>query len=1832
VSHYASYDALGHVAKEWQAVSAAGVPAQTWFRQHHYDKLGHKTEMKDPSSVNFVQTAAGVVTTTMQYNAFGEITSRGVSGSTEHEYWEYDLAGRAWHTNEGGGVDKVYLYDRLGRRTSVLQSGGSGSGDKDVSTFTSASAAVANNTLRRTDYKYDALGHVVQEVQAARSESFSDVSVRNTTVGASVPEHGRYVIVTDNGQNSQTQWIPATISLSWPDLSALGDGALKIDVQYSEQQYAYDEGNAVVTESAEVQTSQFFRESSEAATGTTLTIVNPYTNDNPIGGVGSVKHVTISKLDAGGNWVTIADQAVPASTGNVIDVEKVEGFVSQDIQVLDKQTAGAAWTTIPKSLWLDFGAKYMVDLRSYDASRYQYRLVGTMPGGLQTVLFASDLSNTTSTYNGTTQTLRPTINYTVDRWGGVTSESDARNANWVTTYRYDKRGLIYQVITPDASGTGVFTSSVVHHDRLGRQVAVQDGNLHVNRQVLDGNGQVLEEVHADGGKVYNSYNGFGERTSTVDAVGNLTRFAYDKQGNLTDTDRYGYRNADGTTNGFAVYGVVRSGVDLELTSNTPTHQGYLREHNDWDTAGRLLAKTNAAGQTTRYRYDLRGNVVQTTKADGATNTYDAYDSRNRKVAEKDPNANTATWTYDALGQLASHTDIGGHTYTYGHDHARQLTAKTGGGQNVGYSYDAAGQLMRVIDNSAGGDGAALNKITTYQYDLAGHTIAERLTQGGEVYQDNYMAYDALGRLAWTGDTRANAIFTYDNAGNRTRAQTHEVNYDTTGGQANTNNSDRYYQYDAMNRQTLVDGDAAGNIGAKGHRLAYDKAGNRVSDTFVGKKVTTTTGSIINYDEGGGANYGGEVTYFTVQDGAEVTEAYKYDGAGHLISIERDGLQIDWRLYDAAGRAVQTGSNAQIDSTYYNLLYGNTTGNGSSIIRNQYDVNGQLKMQESWNSTATQKNQTIFFEKSNGTSGYDAAGNLTDYKVVVGFAQETISYSSTLELREGYLQKTTTAVSSKTGTGTSTNSYDANGAMASFTDAVKHENDKTFVANESGQVIATTQGTNVLRQMTVNGEVLGQYGGTLDKQNVANFQFGYRSVTPSYPNASPGTYVIQAGDTLRTIAQSAYGDANLWFEVADANSLRSDADLRVGQTLIVPSNIGGAHNDVSTFTPYDPSTIVGDTSPTLPMPQGHHGGCGGVGQILAIVIAVVATVLTAGAAAVALAAEGSALAGMGAMEAGLAIATGEAIGGLTAGVAMGAGAIGGAVGSIAGQVTSIATGNQHGFSWKQVGLSALGGGISAGVANELGASGALAGKSAPMAAARAAVANAATQGVAVATGQQHSFNWKATAASAVGAAVGQTIAPSLANAFGNTAAGQFAAQMTTRIVARSAGAAVSGDKVVLRQIAVDAFGNALGQGLVDSSRPTDNTQLPTGEFGRMDGEGSRSAPYDGGSAWSADVAARAQARRVQLEQYSADSPAYVGDSPAPNLPQAPVLVTLSPKQLQQMSQPQPAGALPEWDTQTVLVPGSYGGQIDSVEVLRGPSWLDAAHTRLDLGKLQITSRWGFLERADDFLERLQEPFAKYVTDRQDEGADAYARGDYWTAAKRAVGYLPDKVISDVAQGAIGTVRLATNNSMLPNLVRAVGSPLQTAQAMYNGFANMPLQDKVVTGLEVVGPMALKMTSPMAARAFGGTAVREFGSGGTLYTYGDHLKPVLGPATLSHPDELASILTRARDMGVGVRYEPGRLAYEPALRSGNPGTLILDPDASIGAVRHEWRHALDDAQLGHPGFGLMADSEAFWRLEYRGYMEEISLARQTRNFDVGRQIVDEMRARRSEILGY
>ncbi|WP_255370378.1 RNase A-like domain-containing protein [Roseateles sp. YR242] len=311
--------------------------------------------------------------------------------------------------------------------------------------------------------------------------------------------------------------------------------------------------------------------------------------------------------------------------------------------------------------------------------------------------------------------------------------------------------------------------------------------------------------------------------------------------------------------------------------------------------------------------------------------------------------------------------------------------------------------------------------------------------------------------------------------------------------------------------------------------------------------------------------------------------------------------------------------------------------------------------------------------------------------------------------------------------------------------------------------------------------------------------------------------------MRSIAQQSYGDEGFWYRIAETNGLSGDRDLRVGQTINIPSVVGTVRNNASTYKPYDPSKITGDTMPNMPSPN-SGGGCGGIGMLLVVVVAVVVTVFTAGAAAMAMAGTLSAATSAGAiMTAGAAAMSA----GTLAGVA--AAAVGAAVGSIVSQGVAMAIGMQEQFSWKQVGLSAIGGAVSSG----LGPASGFYGGPTVSVVLKAATSNAITQGIGVATGLQDKFNWKGVAASAAAAFVAKSLSDTvlgskvadatapggfsrtggLVDAWGGGEIAKIAGSTVLGIAAGATASLVRGGRVVVQQVATDAFGNALADSIV-----------------------------------------------------------------------------------------------------------------------------------------------------------------------------------------------------------------------------------------------------------------------------------------------------------------------------------------------------------------------------------------------------------------------------------
>ncbi|MBK9445112.1 MAG: LysM peptidoglycan-binding domain-containing protein [Betaproteobacteria bacterium] len=356
-------------------------------------------------------------------------------------------------------------------------------------------------------------------------------------------------------------------------------------------------------------------------------------------------------------------------------------------------------------------------------------------------------------------------------------------------------------------------------------------------------------------------------------------------------------------------------------------------------------------------------------------------------------------------------------------------------------------------------------------------------------------------------------------------------------------------------------------------------------------------------------------------------------------------------------------------------------------------NGWVTEQNVYNGSGTRTQRTLH-------TGYDGVGNNTNYQVSVYTGTNYTNYYAPQEIPsgdattyakfDGYKESKVAGTSTYFGAGATTTSYDQNGNITAVSETFATSKNRTFVTDQSGHILQKTENGKTQNYFYANDKPLGDSGAPRWRRFrlqlcPAGNPLGDTPVSDQFPGNVPGNYVVSAGDTLRGIALAMFGDAQLWYLIADANGLKSDADLKVGRNLVMPNKVTNLRNAHDTFKPYEPGKIIGDTTPTLPNPppppapkKKGKKGCGGVGAIVVAVVAIVATVMTAGAlagvAAQGFAASAAALGGS--------VAAGTVAAGSIAATlgTIGTALVAGAVGSIASQAVGMALGVQDKFSW------------------------------------------------------------------------------------------------------------------------------------------------------------------------------------------------------------------------------------------------------------------------------------------------------------------------------------------------------------------------------------------------------------------------------------------------------------------------------------------------------------------------------------------------------------------------
>ena len=1388
--------------------------------------------------------AGGPIQHSAQYNAFGEVVARGLNG-TLHEFNEYDNAGRLWRTNSGDGVTRAVLHDLNGFVTAEVRSATAGA----ISGLTNAAQVPASSLeVQRVDFERDALGRVTRHVMPDRviaphpeSTPTAPVVVQpgldpETMSTVSSTFHIREVVV---GESESYHVVDTTnsITVDLTQFASLGNTPLEVYVEY--EGWVYDPFTNEATLPSILSTSS--QSTLVAASEGKAIIAWRHTNaltvgSDHIGGVSRVTRVVVRALPA---MITYQENVLLDTSNDsegqhrlVVPIPahaQPQGEMQPDSRFSFRfRPAGSVTWTEPSlnnadevSFWLTNDA-LVFDSHKLAAGLYDYEVSYLGSNGLPEILAAGGLSieeiegktvASTGSYSSSLDefSARAVLSQTFDRWGNLLSVTDPRSQYWVTNYRYDWNNQLIHEKRPTVSYDGntiVDLGTSTTYDALGRRTSTTDGKGHAQHYEWDAAGNLTRQLNADGGVIEHKYNVFGDRLRTIDAMQNVIDFTYDNLGQLRQVIHPKVESFTATEN--EVTGVIVSSTGMQRLVDT-----YV-----YDQAGRRIATIRPDGETMEYSYDGRGNVTKTVQrtASGASQVISeaAYNRHNLKVAEVDGNRVSSTWEYDYFGRLMSRIDLGGARYTYFYNALGQLTNETNTrGRSVEMHYDQAGQLIKLTDFGTG-------LRSEYAYDLAGNRVSERTWGTGDgltesLIQNNRNEYDAQGRLARSSGIGVSAAYEYDAVGNRIRqsGQYIQPRYAEDFGDSTPWGSfgiirhyDHNNAYDAMNRMTLAFGFSSDDLPGQeqeheewinfsnedGHRILYDLNGNRTGDAY--------------YAEG-------ESVFYS----PKIQKRHHYDAMNRLVATTRDDQYvIDRRLYDKAGRTVQSGTGAGTAWGTYDGLVSMTEDDIDSMslkFPDQFSASTEIKVYDDLGRLSRQFTLDGDGDISDNVtfSGYDGVGNLLRYSVASGRSDTPVQWFDQFYHRfNGYSQIEVRGDGEDHGTGQLSLGYDVNGNVNKIVDRKQPLNNRSFINDTSGIALQTIYAQTkdngesdnvniaprVQRQWVVNGQAMANVGHGINdaapknRSGEPNF-VPVLSLHPTFRPidsrlASVSAYVVGAGDTLQSIAQAVYADDSQWWRIAQSNGLLSDADLRPGMTLTIPSAPPGSANAAGDFAPYDPLRMLGDTTPFLPV---HDGGFfGALLQVIVAVVAIVVAYYTGNFMLNVL--KDTALAG--------------AIGATaTTAVAYG---IGGAAGSIASQGVAIATGLQKGFSWKSVGTAAIG----SAVGGALGGSGNLLGTKAgslPNFVVRAALGNALSQGIAVATGLQKQFSWTSVAASAVGAGVTHTIAGSLPASVSDSA---------RAMIARVGGGVISsairggGSRNIAYGIA-DAFGNALGDSIV-----------------------------------------------------------------------------------------------------------------------------------------------------------------------------------------------------------------------------------------------------------------------------------------------------------------------------------------------------------------------------------------------------------------------------------
>jgi len=580
-----------------------------------------------------------------------------------------------------------------------------------------------------------------------------------------------------------------------------------------------------------------------------------------------------------------------------------------------------------------------------------------------------------------------------DGYGNLVAERDGEGRT--TLHGYNELGLETKKTLPQETfyegREAVYSPKLTTtYDRAGHKtgelLSLSSGDQTVS-YVVDGMGRTIRTERA-----YTDYSGQTAIASTA-----VELAFYDENGNKTeiiDANNSGLAKADRKSKAYAYSSRDKMMKETDESGNVKRYEYDLDDHQAavtdprgnvtaysgdftmkqyYDDLGRLyLAELpKDSGQTEKPRvslsYDLRGNLVSRTEADGGITTYQ-YSARDKAINEERKGTTstgstvtmTTQRTYDKVGNETSITDSRNQTTQEAYDALNRLIQVTyPEGNTEEYGYDNVGNRTRETN----GNGHSIVR----SFDSRGKEVSSRDASG---YTTRTL-YNGRGDRTYHRDANGNVtIWTYDERGLPVKET------DATG-------AERRYSYDAAERLT-------DSTDPRGTSTSIAYTATNLPETFTRVNGSLSEATTNRYDEAGqlySTSRGGVTlsynmpgstytpnAYGNVHDlgrtvsGETYTVHYDYDQMNRVTAITSpDGTTVPY-LYDTLGRLERVSGyiDGQIRYDANGRLDGYRAVNGMSVNA-AHDANGRLT---ALNYTGTTEALQSF------SLGYDGASNVT----------------------------------------------------------------------------------------------------------------------------------------------------------------------------------------------------------------------------------------------------------------------------------------------------------------------------------------------------------------------------------------------------------------------------------------------------------------------------------------------------------------------------------------------------------------------------------------------------------------------------------------------------------------------------------------------------------------------------------------------------------------------------------------------------------------------------------------------------------------------------------------